>query len=565
MSQEHTGPQDPKTGQTNGVAVNGVQHAGPSAPEGAQAIGHTAPKVDHTPTPDSDFWREDAQLRQERFESLARRMEAQRREAEALQAELTRLSGMRSTHPAEQTSDDETARVDATDARTVTAPPAEAHAGAASADTAQPCAAQTPAQAQPCAAQAQPDMIAAAPVAVAVPGEALDAPVAASSVAVPGWGGGMAGGFGGFGGNGGQGQGGGNGSSGGGGGGNAGAAPEIPADFGFEDEHPQIQLNFTLSIEGCKYRGESISLTHVIVRNEGDTVMGSTGRHVGLLTITFDSFTITLQPDLYMQEDRPGGRAVFRIADPTGPHLPQLRYILNSVIAGDIVGVDGMMRYSGPTAPKAAKAAAPKATIADRVRSIAGIVLSAALVLAALYVVTIRYTTAQELHPVYVARDGQPMRATTAGQIGYLNPDAEVGEVLFSVNANSGDVLNFVMPCDCEVAVTKGIKEGATVLQTDLILTVFHNSDEIRVQTLMSIEGLNRALSGDRVHMDMTDGRSIPVDVVASETTRAASMRGEMFVPVDLVPAEGALTEADIGKSAQLRLSKSLLGMAGLN
>ena len=45
------------------------------------------------------------------------------------------------------------------------------------------------------------------------------------------------------------------------------------------------------------------------------------------------------------------------------------------------------------------------------------------------------------MHPVLIERVGQDMQATTAGQISYLNPDATKGEVLFSVNANSGDIL----------------------------------------------------------------------------------------------------------------------------
>lgn len=77
----------------------------------------------------------------------------------------------------------------------------------------------------------------------------------------------------------------------------------------------------------------------------------------------------------------------------------------------------------------------------------------------------------------------------------------------------------------------------------------------------MSIEGLNRAMNGDMVHMDLNDGRSIPVRVAPSEATTAASMRGDLFVPVDLVTEEGVLTTEDIGKSAKLRLSKSLFGL----
>ena len=62
--------------------------------------------------------------------------------------------------------------------------------------------------------------------------------------------------------------------------------------------------------------------------------------------------------------------------------------------------------------------------------------------------------------------------------------------MVFSINAITGDVLNFQLPCDCEVAVTEGIFEGATVLPIDVILSFFGSSASVRAQTLMSIEGL---------------------------------------------------------------------------
>ena len=89
------------------------------------------------------------------------------------------------------------------------------------------------------------------------------------------------------------------------------------------------------------------------------------------------------------------------------------------------------------------------------------------------------------------------MQATTAGQISYLNTDAAKGEVLFSVNANSGDVLNFKMPCDCEIVLSQGVREGITVLPTDVILTILVNSLDLNVQALMSVEGLARAMKDD--------------------------------------------------------------------
>ncbi len=336
---------------------------------------------------------------------------------------------------------------------------------------------------------------------------------------------------------------------------------KLPLDFGYDDEHPLLKLPFALTVQGQRYTGDSVSLMQIHAEADEGGPLGVGSRHIAILHFTFENFSVTLHPQVTVLSEADDGTTVFQFTDPTGDHLPQLRYILNSFIAGDFVTIDGMVSYTGPTEPKKPKGEAGAQSIKDRIRSIAVAAMSGLMIVLAAFVLFKRYTTAYEMHPIFVERAGQMMRATAAGQISYLNPTAAKGEVLYSINANTGDVLNFKMPCDCQAVVPQGISEGATVLQTDLILTIFVNSSEVRAQTLMSIEGLNRAMNGDMVHMDLNDGRSIPVRVAPSEATTAASMRGDLFVPVDLVTEEGVLTTEDIGKSAKLRLSKSLFGL----
>ncbi len=48
-----------------------------------------------------------------------------------------------------------------------------------------------------------------------------------------------------------------------------------------------------------------------------------------------------------------------------------------------------------------------------------------------------RLTETYEPRPVFIERDGQLMRATTEGQIAYINPAARQGEVVFSINSNA--------------------------------------------------------------------------------------------------------------------------------
>ncbi|MVO16613.1 hypothetical protein [Parasedimentitalea huanghaiensis] len=335
----------------------------------------------------------------------------------------------------------------------------------------------------------------------------------------------------------------------------------LPVDFGYDDEHPLLKIPYSVTVAGQRYTGDSISLMQIHAQATEGGMLGNGTRHIAIINFAFESFVLSLHPEVMVISEDVQGKSVFQFTDPTGGHLPQLRYIVNSHIGGDFVSVDGMISYTGPTAPKKPKGEARGHSLMNRVRSLGVAALSVLLIIVAGSVLLQRYSTSYEMHPVFVERAGQKMRATAAGQISYLNPNAAKGEVLYSVNANTGNVLNFTMPCDCEVVVTKGISDGTTVLQTDLILTIYVNTSLIRAQTLMSIEGLNRAMNGDQVHMDLNDGRSIPVEVIASEATTAASLRGDVFVPVELVSEEGALTTKDIGKSARLRLSKGLLGL----
>jgi hypothetical protein len=68
-------------------------------------------------------------------------------------------------------------------------------------------------------------------------------------------------------------------------------------------------------------------------------------------------------------------------------------------------------------------------------------------------------------------------------------------------------------------------------------------------------------MTGDNVHLDMPDGRSIPVRVVTNGTANAAAMAGEQFVPVEIAAPPGALSQADVGTAGRLSLSRPILSL----
>jgi len=337
------------------------------------------------------------------------------------------------------------------------------------------------------------------------------------------------------------------------------ARSSVPPDFVYETEHPVLPIPFKVTMGDVRLTGTAISVTSAYVAISGPLDPAwNDHRQVITLQFDFDGFSVTLFPDVVIAGSRRNGEMTLQFMDPAGAHLPQLRYIINSYIAGDFVSMNGLMSYTGPTTPAGAKAGeAP--TSRRRVRSAAVAFLSLCVIFAAVNILFTRATQTIEPRPVFIQRIGQDMRATTAGQVIYLNPQARAGEVVFSINSNAGDVLNFQLPCDCEVAVTEGIFEGATVLPIDVILSFFDSSVGVRVETLMSIEGLGKAMNGERAFLDINDGRTLVVDVLITSATSTAAERGELFVPVTLVPPAGSLTEADIGKAASLRLSRPLI------
>lgn len=339
--------------------------------------------------------------------------------------------------------------------------------------------------------------------------------------------------------------------------------PQIPAGFGLENEHPMLTMPFTVRFGNQILDGQRISVTQLEVSGyQGEPPVGA--RNICVIRFPFQDFSITLNAELVVQQGANGDIAVLMFTDPTGPHLAQLRYIINSFIAGDVVTLKGMMAYTGPTQPKAPKAAAAENPMRARIRSIGIALASLVIAFLAASVVFGRYTTAYELHPVFIDRAGQAMQATVAGQLTYLDADAAVGEVAYTVAAVTGDVLSFQMPSEGEVQIASEIYEGATVLPEDLILTIFDDSDSLRLRTLISIEGLTRALQGDPAIIELNDGREFAVEVQVRDTTRSAAMKGDLFVPVDLAVRGGeGLTSSDINKSARLRLSKTLGGLFG--
>ncbi|MGR3502282.1 hypothetical protein [Pseudaestuariivita sp.] len=342
-------------------------------------------------------------------------------------------------------------------------------------------------------------------------------------------------------------------------------AQPIPTDFVTEREHPVLPIPFTVQLGDDRYEGAGLSLTHVYIKRTLETELETGGAsRLAQVKFTFDGFQIDLTPEVRVVSGRESSELGLEFADPTGTHLPQLRYIINSFIAGDFVTLGAFLSYTGPVKPKGVKDADVKIGRNYVKSAIVGAACVAVIGLAASLLMN-RYVFSYEARPIFVAQAGQDMRSTSAGQITYLNPSAVQGDVIFSISANSGDILNFQLPCDCEVRLADGIYEGATVLPSDPILT-FHRKGEtaVTVEAMMSVDGLSRAVNGDSVSIVMSDGRKIPVKVIQSSATNAAAQQGDLYLPVTLEPTSGSLDAGDIGKPGRVRLMKSIFRLPNI-
>lgn len=331
----------------------------------------------------------------------------------------------------------------------------------------------------------------------------------------------------------------------------------LPTGFAHDGEHPLVQMPFTVLIGTRQLKGESLSLT----RAHASGLMPRTPEERATpVSLRFDlegfSVSLYLEARISTADPSEDGRVVLHFTDPTGTHLPPLRYLLNSYIAGDVVSVGGLLGYTGPVSVKAQPAAAARPVL-HRLGGIArrGLVLglTAALVVVAAGIVHERLVYAYEPRPVILTEGGQTMRATAAGQLSYVDPKARAGEVVYAILANSGDLLSVKMPCDCRIAPLDAFASGATVLPGTPLLDLLQSQGTLSAVTEITFEGSARALAGDAAQLVLEEGRVVPVTL---ELLPAAAT-GAALQPVRLTLPQAP--DLQSGSSARLRFERQLL------
>lgn len=316
--------------------------------------------------------------------------------------------------------------------------------------------------------------------------------------------------------------------------------PAKVAPLGAGHDHAIVDVPFTALIDGRRFRGRGLSLVSAHVTGLMGTTTAGTP-HTVRLVFEFSGFAITLEVLALVRDatDAAGG-VVLDFTEPSGPHLPQLRHILNAYIAGDLVALGEVIGVAGTTPPKPARVI--ETGQGRRTLQGSGIValtvllvgLSAGLIYQRNYV---------RLLPDLgtVMRQGETLRATASGQIAFVDLTAPMGQVALAITTTSGDVLSLTMPCDC-TANSLGLAVGSTVLAGEPVLQVAQKDAALIVAGTVPLAlGFDLA-RGDQVELALPDGTRVLADL--AQPTRDLAT----FIPRDALP------DALIGQPVQVRL-----------
>jgi hypothetical protein len=337
-------------------------------------------------------------------------------------------------------------------------------------------------------------------------------------------------------------------------------------DFAGHSEHPVIRMPVNVVINGRSFAGQGLSIVGAEATGLIDPQLH--GR-VQLVTLVFNfpGYAISLPVDAAIGAGSPeAGTVTLRFLEPTGPHLPQLRYILNSFVGGDLVGVDGMIRTGEKVETIRTEAPRLKPSAAQGVMT--GLRWGAFVGLGLLLVGFVGVKLYERLFvlPVTglstITLDGMDLRAISPGQLDFVIPGGVMGFIAFAIRTTWGEVLAVSMPCDCVVA-PGSAQGGATVLAGDTVMTVAPKDAPVVISSKVDGNGLRALASGAHAEVHMPNG------VVTTATLDAKELPGLLrsatdgtAIPVTLVPAT-ALDQSTVGSPVDVLIKSDPLAAVG--
>lgn len=331
--------------------------------------------------------------------------------------------------------------------------------------------------------------------------------------------------------------------------------PDLP-DPHHDGEHPSIWMPFSVFIDGRELEGVGISLVAAYVGGwNGPDISGH--RMIARFSFQFEGYSVVLPIEVSASlESRNSGAYKLTFLNPTGPHLPHLRYMMNAYLAGDLVQINELLRVPPEAYHTAPAEPPPRRSFRQRVRAMMGFgmvtLLTVALIALTLY--TIHYHIFVHRVPglATVTPSGLPLTAPEAGQIAYVDPNAGEGAVVFSLQSARGGMLNFSNPCDCQVVLTENGAVGATVLPGTPIAYVKTGDAGPTIKVIMPDALAKMLLFGAEAHASLPNGDDLPLTV---RDVRAEEGASGTAATVTFSAAADALTADDIGKTVALTVT----------
>ena len=325
-------------------------------------------------------------------------------------------------------------------------------------------------------------------------------------------------------------------------------------DFAGVDEHPVLRIPFTANLDGRTYEGAGLSIVGASVKGLAAPHLGGQMR-LATLQFHFEGYVLSLLVSVRIEAaSSESGMLSLRFLEPTGAHLPQLRYLLNAYVAGEVVEVDGLLDASVRRSDAAR--IQPKSINGSLGRRLKRLVGGAVIALASAALMGVVGIGLHERFFVIdadglstVTVEGMTLRAISAGQIEFLNPEAKAGQPLFSIKAVSGDSITVSMPCDCRV-IPGQLVTGETVLAGEPVVQVSAADARPIVHTRLNARGVRELAGGARVEIVLPGGRR--VGATYSAPTFSGTAAAQDAVEVTLIP--GGVTLADLGQPVSVRV-----------
>jgi hypothetical protein len=346
------------------------------------------------------------------------------------------------------------------------------------------------------------------------------------------------------------------------------AAQLAVADTAVHGEHPVIRVPFNVGINGRSLQGNGLSIVGAEATGLIDPQLNGKVQ-VAILTFNFPGYSISLPVDAAINAGAPeSGTVTLRFLEPTGPHLPQLRYILNSYVGGDLVGVDGLIRTADKVEKTRSEAPAAKPSVRQGIATGLRWGVFAGLGLLLVGFVGVKLYERLFVVPVpglsTVTLDGMDLRAISPGQLDFVNPAATQGEIAFAIRTTAGEVLAVSMPCDCVVA-PGAAQSGATVLAGDTVMTVAPSDARAVITSHVDGNGLRKLASGAHAEVHLPDGTVTSAALDPAELPgllRSATVAEGIAIPVSLVPTT-PLEHSLVGAPVEVLITSDPLAAVG--